>query len=86
MVKFLPTNFSGLGENFTALKAHCLLSQISASTFYRARAQRRIEELSGVTIAIENTEGEMAPLADEEVRNCAAVIAAAFLNPGRQNQ
>ena len=37
------------------------------------------------TISIGENEGAMAPLFDEEIEHCAAVIAAAFLNPGKLN-
>jgi hypothetical protein len=36
-------------------------------------------------IAIEENEGVMLPIMDVEVQHCAAVIAAAFLNPCKRN-
>lgn len=33
------------------------------------------------TVIVQETEGETIPLLDEELKHCAAVIAAAFLNP-----
>lgn len=43
------------------------------------RAQAIVEKPDDITM--EEKEGEMTPLMDEEVKHCAAVIAAAFLNP-----
>lgn len=36
-------------------------------------------------IAVEEREGEMVPVMDVEVQHCAAVIAAAYLNPSKLN-
>jgi hypothetical protein len=36
-------------------------------------------------ITVEEREGEMMSVMDVEVQHCAAVIAAAFLNPSKQN-
>jgi hypothetical protein len=47
------------------------------------RAEALIENIPAITI--EPQEGEMMPLMDQEIQHCAAVIAAAFLNPSRQN-
>jgi hypothetical protein len=47
------------------------------------RAQAIIEVLP--TITVQETEGSMIPLMDVEVEYCAAVIAAAFLNPSKLN-
>jgi hypothetical protein len=47
------------------------------------RAQALVEVTLSESIAVERQEGEMAPLVDEEVQHCAAVIAAAFLNPSK---
>jgi hypothetical protein len=48
------------------------------------RAQDLIKVLP--TITVQNTEGPMMPMMDVEVKYCAAVIAAAFLNPSKLNQ
>ena len=53
------------------------------STIFRIRAQGRLN--SPATIGIEENEGSMAPILDAEIQHCAAVIAAAFLNPGKLN-
>jgi hypothetical protein len=47
----------------------------------------RVEELveNIPTITVEPQEGEVMPLMDQEIQHCAAVIAAAFLNPSKQN-
>jgi hypothetical protein len=34
---------------------------------------------------IEQNEGKMSPIKEEEVTHCASVIVAAFLNPGKPN-
>jgi predicted metal-binding protein len=50
-------------------------------TLFRIRAQDLVAKLSKV--AIEENEGEIMPVQDVEVQYCAAVIAVAFLNPGK---
>lgn len=45
------------------------------------RAQAIVEALPA--IAVQEIEGPMMPLMDIEVEHCAAVIAAAFLNPSK---
>jgi hypothetical protein len=55
----------------------------SLLTFLRMRAQAIIENPPTITIRV--NEGQMMPLMDIEVHHCAAVIVAAFLNPGKQN-
>jgi hypothetical protein len=52
--------------------------------FFRIKAQAIVDIPHNITI--EEKEGEMVPLMDVEVQHAAAVIAAAFLNPGKQNQ
>jgi hypothetical protein len=52
-------------------------------SIFRIRAQAIVDIPHNITI--EEKEGEMVPLMDVEVQHAAAVIAAAFLNPGKQN-
>ena len=47
------------------------------------RAQAIVE--APPAIAIQETEGSMMAVTDKEVQHCAAVIAAAFLNPSKLN-
>jgi hypothetical protein len=47
------------------------------------RAQDAIKVLPVITV--QETEGSMMPLMDAEMEYCAAVIAAAFLNPSKLN-
>lgn len=56
---------------------------IYSFNIFRIRAQDEVA--STPTISIGENEGAMAPLLDEEIKHCAAVIAAAFLNPGKLN-
>lgn len=65
------------------LKTVISLSQFLLSTFFRMRAQAIVE--APPTIPVQEIEGRMIPLMDVEIQHCAAVIAAAFLNPSKQN-
>jgi hypothetical protein len=76
MVKSLMLNFGSRGK---ALRGRNILFQYLPLTFFRMRAQAIIEALPA--IAVPETEGPMIPLMKEEVEHCAAVIAAAYLNP-----
>jgi hypothetical protein len=51
---------------------------------FRIRAQGLVMNTSS-TIDVGENEGEMAPIIEVEVEHCAAVIAAAFLDPSKQN-
>jgi hypothetical protein len=66
-----------------ALHGRNMLFQNLPSTIsiFRMRAQAIIEALPSITV--QETEGTMIPLMDVEVEHCAAVIAAAFLNPSK---
>jgi hypothetical protein len=74
---------TSLGEISPFLKHIISLSQFLLIILFRIRAQNLLLFLP--TIIIQEGEGKMAPLIDEEVRNCAAIIAAAFVNPSKQN-
>jgi hypothetical protein len=66
-----------------SLKHVISLSQFLLIILFRIRARNLL--FSPPAITIEEGEGAMAPLIDEEVRHCAAVIAAAFVNPSKEN-
>jgi hypothetical protein len=61
-----------------------MLFYFSSYNNFRLRAQGLVTATSSI-IDIEEKEGEMAPIIDIEVEHCAAVIAAAFLDPSKQN-
>jgi hypothetical protein len=52
---------------------------------FRMRAQALVNSPPVITIEENEGPGAMIPIMDVEVRHCAAVIAAAFLNPGKRN-
>lgn len=61
-----------------------MLFTFHLTTFFRIRAQGLVMNTPSI-INLEEKEGEMAPIIEVEVKHCAAVIAAAFLDPSKQN-
>ena len=70
------TNFISISETLLAIETYYLTS-------FRMRVEELVENIP--TITVEPQKGEVMPLMDQEIQHCAAVIAAAFLNPSKQN-
>jgi hypothetical protein len=79
--KFGLKNLTNTGEN--QFLKHVILI-FTLITNFRMRAQNKVKKTLEI-ISVNEKEGEMSPLIDIEIQHCAAVIAAAFLNPRRLN-